>query len=385
MNDKQTRNGDGPAVLIAGFSGRALAASARRAGYLPLVVDAFGDSDTRALAAGSAVLSDALDAGFRTATLLPALDALAAASPSPPVGLVLAAGFEDTPELIATLAQRFPLLGCGRDTVAAAKDPGQFFGLLAELGIAHPEWRREAPAEGTGWLSKRIGGSGGTHIAICRKRVSTQPDRYFQRPFHGTPVSMLGVVGSSAAFAFSRQWPAPMPRRPYRYGGGVGNIVIDADHEARMIAIGLDVSRALGLAGMVSFDFLLGDGEPVLLEVNPRPGATIDLLDDDRGTLFAAHLAAFETGDPASVMARQWQPATRAAAYLYADHATFTVPDITWPDWTTDRPAAGTRVPHHAPIATVHAQAATVEAATRAVEERLSQLAAMLYSPTRQL
>ena len=35
-----------PTVLIAGFSGRALAQSARRAGFRPLVVDCFGDADT---------------------------------------------------------------------------------------------------------------------------------------------------------------------------------------------------------------------------------------------------------------------------------------------------------------------------------------------------
>ncbi|MGA6998581.1 MAG: tetrahydromethanopterin C1 transfer protein, partial [Pseudolabrys sp.] len=33
-------------VLIAAASGRALAAGARRAGYVPLVVDGFGDQDT---------------------------------------------------------------------------------------------------------------------------------------------------------------------------------------------------------------------------------------------------------------------------------------------------------------------------------------------------
>jgi len=40
---------DNKAVLIVAASGRALAASARRGGYLPLVVDFFGDADTIAL------------------------------------------------------------------------------------------------------------------------------------------------------------------------------------------------------------------------------------------------------------------------------------------------------------------------------------------------
>lgn len=63
-------------VLIAGFSGRALAASARRAGYLPLVADAFGDTDTRELATACEVLPSALHKGFRYTTLCAALDRL---------------------------------------------------------------------------------------------------------------------------------------------------------------------------------------------------------------------------------------------------------------------------------------------------------------------
>ena len=42
-------------VLIAALSGRGLAASARRAGYAPLVADVFGDTDTPELAAGRAL------------------------------------------------------------------------------------------------------------------------------------------------------------------------------------------------------------------------------------------------------------------------------------------------------------------------------------------
>ncbi|HEY8246312.1 MAG TPA: aldehyde oxidase, partial [Hyphomicrobium sp.] len=52
-------------VLIAALSGRGLAASARRAGYLPLVADAFGDSDTAEHAAVARCVTDAARIGFR--------------------------------------------------------------------------------------------------------------------------------------------------------------------------------------------------------------------------------------------------------------------------------------------------------------------------------
>ena len=76
-------------VLIAALSGRGLAASARRAGYLPLVADAFGDSDTAELAARSCRVADAARIGFRAKTVFAALAELEAAAPSPPIGLIL--------------------------------------------------------------------------------------------------------------------------------------------------------------------------------------------------------------------------------------------------------------------------------------------------------
>jgi len=41
---------DGASLLVVAVSGRALAASARRAGLVPLVADFFADADTRRIA-----------------------------------------------------------------------------------------------------------------------------------------------------------------------------------------------------------------------------------------------------------------------------------------------------------------------------------------------
>ena len=60
------------------------------------------------------------------------------------------------------------------------------------------------------------------------------------------------------------------------------------------------VASAFGLTGMASFDFIVAEGTPYLLEVNPRPGASLDVLDDANGDLFRAHAAAC-LGTPFSV------------------------------------------------------------------------------------
>ena len=120
----------GKTVLIAALSGRALAAAARRAGYVPLVVDAFGDQDTRAQAGAVQCLEDAALRGFRRRKLLDALQALEREGVRPAMGLVLGSGFEAAPELVEALAKHYPLLGNGAETIARSKNPAAFFPLL---------------------------------------------------------------------------------------------------------------------------------------------------------------------------------------------------------------------------------------------------------------
>jgi predicted ATP-grasp superfamily ATP-dependent carboligase len=365
-------------VLIAALSGRALAASARRAGFDPLVVDAFGDEDTRASASAYCGLPEATRSGFRARPLIAALEALAAKAAHTPVGLVLGSGFEDRPKLIAALARRFPLLGNGAQAIVRAKDPAIFFPQLDELSIPHPQTQTSPPLQPNGWLSKRIGGSGGAHV-VAFAAARSRRGRYYQRRLNGEPVSLLGVAarGRLCVAGFSRQWTVGAEPRPYRYGGATGPACFDPTVKEGMASSAEAVCGALDLVGLVSFDFLLAGGVPYLLEVNPRPGATLDVLDDKSGALFAAHVAACR--GEASVFAPLSTPGARAAGILYADRGPLSPLMPTWPSWTADRPIPGTRIPRHRPVATVLASGETRAAAEHNCRRRLDDLALMLY------
>lgn len=371
----------GEAVLIAAFSARALAASARRAGYRPLVVDCFGDTDTVALTEASRCLPARVQVGFTFRPLLAALESLAADSASPPIGLVLGAGFECNPRLVAKLAERFTLIGNDAATIARAKDPQQFFSVLDTLGIPHPETRLDAPEDPDGWLMKRIGGSGGLHIHRCPAQPRPDKRRYFQRQIAGEQISLLGLVSEkSAAFAVSRQWTSPLARRPFRYGGAAGSLLLDEDLEARLIEMSLAVSETLSLNGIVSFDFLVNNGEASLLEVNPRPGATLDVFDDAAGTLFKAHIEASRGGDPAALLAAGWHPPiARAAAFLYADRGPLTARAVAWPDWAADRPQPGSVIGAGQPLATVISEGNDIDAVQAQCVQRLGALETLMY------
>lgn len=374
-------------ILIAGFSARALAQSARRAGFEPLVVDCFGDTDTREAAHEVVCLPARVSTGFTYRPLAVALAELTRRAPRPPVGLVLGAGFECSPKLIAHLAEDYRLLGSSADVIRHAKDPGQFFSMLQRLGIRHPETRLDPPDRPDGWLMKRIGGSGGLHVHDCPAAPRSDPRRYFQRKIDGQSISLLGVLSDrSSAFAVSRQWTSPRPKRPYRYGGSAGSLFLDEDLEARLISISLDVAGELGLIGLVSFDFIVQDDDAFLIEVNPRPGASIDVFDDTNGTLFRVHLEAALGGDPAGLLAELWHPPVAAsAAYLYADRGGFTVPDIEWPDWVRDRPRPGTVIRKSEPIATACATGLNLDEVQRTCIERVSALEILFYGEDQQI
>lgn len=371
----------GETVLIAAFSARALAASARRAGYRPLAVDCFGDVDTIDAAQDARCLPARVQVGFSARSLMEALESLAAGAPSPPVGLVLGAGFECNPRLIARLAERFPLIGNDAETVRRVKDPAQFFAVLDDLGIPHPETRLDPPDAPEGWLMKRIGGSGGLHIHVCPSKPRPDKRRYFQRHVEGEAISTLGLVSEkSAAFAVSRQWTSPLARRPFRYGGAAGSLLLEPDLEARLIEMSLAVAEAFSLKGIVSFDYLVRDGEPALIEVNPRPGATLDVFDDAAGTLFKAHAEASRGGDPAALLAQEWHPpVARAAAFLYADRGPLEVGDVDWPAWSADRPRPGSTIGRGQPLATVMAEGDALDDVQGTCVQRLGALENLLY------
>lgn len=371
----------GETVLIAAFSARALAASARRAGYRPLVVDCFGDEDTLASAEAARCLPARVQVGFTYRPLLAALESLVTEASSPPIGLVLGAGFECNPRLVAKLGERFNLIGNDAETIRRTKDPQQFFSVLDDLGVPHPETRLDAPSHSDGWLMKRIGGSGGLHIHTCPAKPRPDARRYFQHRIAGEQISLMGLVSEkSAAFAASRQWTNPLPRRPYRYGGAVGSLPLDEDLEARLIEMSLAVSEALSLKGLVSFDYLVDDGAPSLLEVNPRPGATLDVFDDASGTVFKAHVEAALGGDPAAILAADWHPPiARAAAFLYADNGPLSVASVSWPEWAADRPQPGSSIGAGQPLATVLAEGVSVDEVQALCVQRLGQLKTLLY------
>jgi uncharacterized protein len=365
---------DSKAVVIVAASGRALAASARRGGYLPLAIDWFGDSDTLALVAAHAGLADGLARGMTA----DALDvAIAAVTKSyQPLGIVCGTGFEDRPELLEHLAHHGRIFGCGADTVRRIKDPAAFASLCLDCAVPHPEISFARPSDASGWLAKRKGGAGGSHVVAAATREAT--NFYYQRQVPGESVSALFLADGKRALVlgFSSQWASPAPHQPFRYGGAIRPALLPKNISDLLEDAVRKIARAIPMLGLCSADFLVDGDDFRLLEVNPRPGATLDIFEAPQKSLFALHMAACagELAAQAPSLA-----GVDATAIAYGKHDMH-VPAFDWPEWTADRPRAGTMIRQGEPLCTILAAAAG-HAETRAlIEQRLETILARTHA-----
>lgn len=358
-------------VVLVGIAARNLACAARRAGLRALVLDLFSDEDTRELAVEAIPLRRLAGLRLDPDDLHEQLTVHA----GPGVPLVLGSGFEEMPETLDRLQKGFRLLGNGARTVAALKEPVMLDRTLTDLGIPHPRLFADAAPEGVATLEKRIGGSGGEHVRPAR-RVRGE-GWYLQEQVEGRTVSalFLGNGREARLLAFSEQWTAPTPEAPYRYGGAAGPIRLAPAMEVEVAAALTSLVAATGLIGLASADMIVGAAGWSLIEINPRPGATLDVFDHPPlPPLLRLHIEACEGRlpdlailDPAAV------EAVRAATIFYAPQP-FEVALDPLPDWTADRPAQGTRIEEGEPVCTVFATGHDITHAREALARRTDHL-----------
>jgi predicted ATP-grasp superfamily ATP-dependent carboligase len=349
-------------LLIAGVTGRALAESAVRGGYRPIVLDYFGDSDTRAVATEVRVVVSSRQLRFHRRKLL------AAAAEFPGVPLLYGSGFEGRIDLLSQLGVGRLVLGNLPKVVTRVRDPRTFFALLDELALPHPEVAFAAPADLAGWLVKDGGGAGGIRVRLAT-RPTTRAQQYYQRLEPGIPMSALFIADGHAAqlLGINEQWTASQPGLPFLYGGAISRIRVAPGIEHAVTEALTALVRATGLRGINGLDFLLHQERWSILELNPRPTATMELYDQDAPNgLVAAHIAASRGQLPAPLPSGP----SRAAMVVHATEGWIVPEHFRFPVWCKDLPAPGLRIRQGEPICTVHAEAENPGFARALVLER---------------
>ncbi len=287
-------------LVVAALSARLMAQAAARDGFEVVALDLFGDADTRRASAQWLPIGEPATMRLSPDQVLAALHGLADRRDA--VGWVAGAGFEGMPGLLAEGANVLPLLGTPAAAVRRVRDPAEFFGFLAAQGIDHPEVRWVRPADAHGWLLKDARGSGGWHIrhAATQGGEAAPEHHYFQREAAGTPMSATFVANGREAclLDFNEQIVRRLGGRPFVYCGVVGPVPLPAGLAARVARTLRHLVAEFGLRGLGSLDFLRDGDDVQVLEVNPRPPASIALYDEvgGRGTM-AAHVAACLQGE----------------------------------------------------------------------------------------
>jgi predicted ATP-grasp superfamily ATP-dependent carboligase len=353
-------------LAVAGVSVRCLAEAAARESFEVVALDLFGDADTRRAASQWQPVGRPGSLELDADLVLQALRDCAARGDV--AGWIAGAGFEGRPELIEQGAERLPLIGTPADAVRRVRDPDGFFAALDALGLEHPAVRQTPPDDPAGWLSKDAHGCGGWHIRSATAQADRKPGerRYFQRERSGASMSATFIADGRTATVLgcNEQMVRAFGARPHVYCGVVGPVPLPDDVRARVDAAVQALVREFGLLGLGSVDFLL-DGDSVLvLEVNPRPPASIALyapmrFDPSNVGLFGAHLRScqqrelprLQSGRPADVegceIVYARQPLTIDAAGV--QHLAGR------PD-THDRPASATRFDAGDPVCSVSAR-----------------------------
>src|SRR5262249_21689041 len=129
------------------------------------------------------------------------------------------------------------------------------------------------------------------------------------------------------------------------------------------------LAEALSLTGLNSADFMVDGDDFWILEINPRPGGTLDIFEPDGGSLFSLHMAAC-TGDLIAEIPRL--DGAKASAIFYAERDVIAPARFQWPDWAADRPNAGIAIKAGEPLCTVHASARPAMGGQGVVKEALS-------------
>jgi predicted ATP-grasp superfamily ATP-dependent carboligase len=354
-----------PVVVVAALSARMLAESARRAGWRVIVLDLFGDTDTRRASGMWHPIGDAASLSIDPQRVREALDT---ASRFPNViGWIAGSGFEAHRDLLDDNRIALAPIGNTRDAHDAVRNPARFFALLDDADIPHPDTQWQAPADTAGWLVKRASGTGGVHIRHAADTPVANHDAYFQRHHAGRSMSALFIADTrhAAIIGFNEQLIVSHGAHPFVYGGAMGNIDVPPSLREQIGRAANAIVSRTGLKGLNSLDFIFDGERCLVLEVNPRPSATLSLHEGDAApSLLALHARMCEGAPLDAGMLNPLDPTApaRGEQVVFAERERRISPEFVQRalnlGWCHDIPVTGSVVAAGAPLCSVSAACA---------------------------
>lgn len=293
-------------VLIAGVSTRAAAESAAKAGFTVTALDAFGDLDQHPSVRSLSLPRDfgarfTAHAAARAAREI-VCDAVAYLSP-----------FENHPRAVdsinagpsTSLRTSRAMWGNPPDVLRRVRDPFLLAGFLRRRGFSTPITRVDVSAEAQDWLVKPFRSGGGQGVRRWLPGTRVPLGCYAQQHIDGVPASIVFVAANRQVvpLGISHQLVGDVAcgASGYRY---CGNVLAPADDPIlsdTVLSSTADLARSVtaefALVGLNGIDFIVRDGIPYALEINPRWSASMELVERAYGvSMFGIHAAACVNG-----------------------------------------------------------------------------------------
>jgi uncharacterized protein len=330
-------------VLIVAVSARMLAELAVADGYQVVALDHFGDVDLRAVAPGATAPS--ADALVKRAAGLEA-DAV-----------VYGAGFENRPDLVTRLAGGRELLGTAPERLAGIRDPWAVGAAARSAGARAPETRADVTSDRGEWLRKPRRGGGGRGVRVW-KGGALRAGEILQRRVRGLSCSAVAIGDGRRAVVLGLT--EQLHRAPGF--GWTGNVVPPrlpvselAELDGRLGAVCAEVAARFDVRGAFGVDAIWDGRQAWVLEVNPRPPASLELFGPG---CFEAHVRGARGLGLASV------PAAGGASVklvLFADRHVCAPDPGWWPEGLVhDVPQPGQEIKRGAPVCTLISATASV-------------------------
>jgi uncharacterized protein len=392
-------------LLLIGPSTRAMAYSAKRAGFKPICGDLFADTDLQAIATVEVIPLEDYPHGF--------IERLKKYPQNIPV--LYTGGLENHPQVYLELQKQRPVWGYLHPAPFhgdSIRNPNFLDQVAKTKAIHRPRHQRSCRDTGR-WLVKPRAGAGGRGIRFWGGEPV--PATHFLEEYlegislsatfinHGSRTSCLGITEQLVGCDFVH---APSP---FSYVGSIspsqGSTVLrcplhtpttsrgqmstsdschDPAHEVSILEeverIGQRLTQADPyLRGLFGVDFILCDGELYLIEVNPRYTASMEVVELTMGqSCLAMHTTTF--GCDISQPAHQPAKTTLGKIIYYAPKTCQFPSRVPWlivskndlwdiPEYA-DIPAPETVIERGQPVLTVFAEGADASEVMHRLQEK---------------
>ncbi len=388
-------------ILVIGFNSRPIVESAVNAGYDVICFDYWGDLDLRELCleVRSALKQEPGERleriGVERETFIEGVRALLERHPDVEFALI-GSGFDDDPEFWKEIGRMVNVLGNSPEAITRARDWRYLFLSFKRLGIPHPltkvvsseeeacEAAREIgfpvvlkPLRGSGGWGKRIAYEVGD---VKRRFKEDEGGLIVQEYVQGLDASASFIVDGEEALLLSineqligTSWLNAPGRFSY-----CGNVTPLEGWEKLYDEVSEYVNaitKGLGLKGSNGVDFIVKDGTPYFVEVNPRFQGSLECIEGAYNVnIVKLHVMSFIEG----VKKVRINPIKFVGRFIvYASHS-LKLPDLRALKYVRDVSTPGIILDEGDPVCSAIAIGSDRESVLREAKERIAELMILL-------